>query len=132
MVWEKSITSIFSRTSQAAQSQHGDQLHQKPFRKKRRHRGYRGSQLEREPQASCSQEEEEHHAGLQNCTATKMQSWSCCREGHTAPALVSTSEALGAILHPTTPRRTGKVTNVQRKVTRNQLKSGPMRKTWPN
>ena len=53
--------------------QHEDQLHWQPFSKQKRPRGYMGSQAEHEPTASCSQEEEEDRAGLQKCTATKMQ-----------------------------------------------------------
>lgn len=50
-----------------------DQLHRLPFSRKKRPRGYMGSQVEREPTASCSQEEEEHRAGPQKHTATGMQ-----------------------------------------------------------
>lgn len=49
------------------------QLHQQPFSKKTRPRGDTGSQVECEPAASRSEEEEEHRAGLQKCTTIKMR-----------------------------------------------------------
>lgn len=86
--------------------------------------GYTGSQAEQEPTASCSQEEEEHCAGLQKCMATKMQHGSPRTAAQTVTLLPPCWSAPAMFLGqsyippPHACPHMASVMNVQRRVTR--------------